>query len=101
MKKKPRFFCDNCGIEVDQNVKACPQCARFFSSIRCPSCGFTGEDKAFSGGCPSCSYSAPPVAVPNPPEEKIPAGRLPLWVYLLTVLAFFGVIAILILTLLQ
>jgi len=99
LSKKPRFFCDNCGIEVGQNTKACPQCGRFFASIRCPSCGYTGDEKAFSGGCPSCGYSAPPSASAPPPEKKIPAGPLPLWVYILAVCAFIGICAVLLSTL--
>ncbi|MCL2176152.1 MAG: hydrogenase maturation nickel metallochaperone HypA, partial [Treponema sp.] len=33
MKKKPRFFCDNCGYEVSSDVKLCPYCGRHFASI--------------------------------------------------------------------
>ncbi|MDR0323040.1 MAG: hypothetical protein LBI12_01170 [Treponema sp.] len=61
MKKTPRFFCDNCGEEVGHEVKSCPHCGRFFASVRCPSCTFTGEERMFLNGCPSCGYSAIPV----------------------------------------
>jgi len=103
MNKKPRFFCDNCGQEVGRNAKACPYCGRFFASVRCPSCGFTGDENAFSGGCPSCGYSAPQPAAPavssasstvRPPEKKIPARPLPLWVYILSICAFISVCAV-------
>jgi len=104
MNKKPRFFCDNCGTEVAQNAKACARCGRFFASVRCPSCGFVGSDKVFSGGCPSCGYSAPPpsAGLPvRPPEQKIPARPLPIWVYLLSICAFIAVCAVLVSKLLR
>jgi uncharacterized membrane protein YvbJ len=110
MNKKPRFFCDNCGCEVDRNAKACPQCGRYFASVRCPSCGFTGDEQAFSGGCPSCGYSAPPSLkaqppagspAPLPPEKKIPARPLPLWVYVFSIGAFICICAILLFRLLR
>ncbi|MDR0457261.1 MAG: hypothetical protein LBH20_11340 [Treponema sp.] len=99
MSKKPRFFCDNCGVEVDRNTKACPQCGRFFASIRCPSCGFTGDEQTFAAGCPSCGYSthSPPTALPH--KKKNPAGPLPLWVYILAVCAFICICAALFYTL--
>ena len=56
-KKKPRFFCDNCGYEVGSEVKACPYCGRFFASVRCPSCTYSGPDRMFQNGCPMCGYS--------------------------------------------
>ncbi|MDR0486871.1 MAG: zinc-ribbon domain-containing protein, partial [Treponema sp.] len=58
MKEIPRFFCDNCGCEVEDNAKACPRCGRIFTSVRCPSCGYSGEEKLFANGCPKCGYSA-------------------------------------------
>ncbi|MCL1837122.1 MAG: zinc ribbon domain-containing protein [Treponema sp.] len=100
MSKRPRFFCDNCGAEVDRGEKACPRCGRFFASVRCPACGYTDDENAFKNGCPSCGYSAPPGAsyTARPPEKKVPAGPLPLWVYLLSIAAFI-VVAILLLRL--
>ncbi|MDR0449785.1 MAG: zinc ribbon domain-containing protein [Treponema sp.] len=92
--KAPRFFCDNCGSEVDRDTKKCPRCGRFFASIRCPRCGFTGADADFAAGCPACGYSSMPGAEGGKyPEERRPgekpkklqaAGPLPLWVYILT-----------------
>jgi predicted RNA-binding Zn-ribbon protein involved in translation (DUF1610 family) len=88
--RKPRFFCDNCGVEVDRGAKACPRCGRFFASVRCPSCGYAGEERAFAGGCPSCGYSAP--SLPGKPAAgKKAAGPLPLWVYILSIVAMFAV----------
>jgi len=110
MNKKPRFFCDNCGHEVERNAKACAHCGRFFASVRCPSCGFTGSDEIFSGGCPSCGYSAPPArsgysAVHSEEkvsiERKIPARPLPLWVFILSIVAFITVCAVLVSRLLR
>jgi len=102
-QKKPRFFCDNCGIEVSRDTKACPQCGRFFAQVRCPACGFTAEESAFMRGCPSCGYSSPPsngassaapiAALPH--NKKLPAKPLPAWVYIFSVCAFISVCAVL------
>jgi hypothetical protein len=94
--KKPRFFCEHCGAEVSRDVKACPRCGRFFASVRCPACGFSGEEKLFSGGCPVCGYSSS--GSPGPLVSDIPpraAGRLPVWVYILTVFILLFVFALL------
>jgi ssDNA-binding Zn-finger/Zn-ribbon topoisomerase 1 len=105
IEKKPRFFCDNCGVEVDMGAKACPHCGRFFAAVRCPSCGFTGDDSTFKGGCPSCGYSAPSsnkgtsVNITPVPKKKIPTGSLPLWVYILSIGAFIFAVIILLLKL--
>ncbi|MDR2477220.1 MAG: zinc ribbon domain-containing protein [Treponema sp.] len=96
MSRKPRFFCDNCGVEVDRGAKACPHCGRFFASVRCPSCGYADEEQAFAGGCPSCGYSAPPFKDRGPSiEQKVPAGPLPFWVYIFSIVALIGVFTIL------
>jgi hypothetical protein len=55
--------------------------------VRCPACGFTGEEGLFRDGCPVCGYSTAPGGKPLPQttgkkEHPIPAGDLPLWVYL-------------------
>jgi hypothetical protein len=93
----PRFFCENCGAEVPRNAKNCPQCGRFFASVRCPSCGFTGEEVFFKGGCPVCGYSASPErgrVLPWPEKKKALAiaGALPVWVYVAAVLALIAVL---------
>ncbi|GHV01661.1 hypothetical protein FACS189485_00440 [Spirochaetia bacterium] len=102
--KKPHFFCDNCGAEVDRDTKLCPKCGRFFAAIRCPRCGFTGTEELFVSGCPKCGYSVrgiPPEApagkrsLPVKKEPREPAGTLPLWVYILTALALVFVFGIL------
>jgi uncharacterized membrane protein YvbJ len=92
--KAPRFFCDNCGAEVDRDTKKCPQCGRFFASIRCPRCGFTGPEEYFTAGCPACGYSSNSGKEQGKyqggshfgekPKKREAAGALPLWVYILT-----------------
>jgi predicted nucleic acid-binding Zn-ribbon protein len=54
---RSRFFCENCGTEVKPHARVCPKCGRFFSAVRCPNCGYTGEGREFLHGCPSCGYS--------------------------------------------
>lgn len=63
--KKARFFCEYCDTEVPEEAKFCPKCGRFFASVRCPACGFTGEHFLFTNGCPSCGY-----AMSGPIPEK-------------------------------
>jgi predicted RNA-binding Zn-ribbon protein involved in translation (DUF1610 family) len=92
--KAPRFFCDNCGAEVDRDTKKCPRCGRFFASIRCPHCGFTGAEEDFTAGCPACGYSSVSGREGGKYQsgsrsaeklnEREAAGALPLWVYVLT-----------------
>ena len=57
MNKHPKFFCENCNAEVRRDAVICPHCGRFFASVRCPACGFTGMHKEFKTGCPSCGYA--------------------------------------------
>ena len=104
-KEKPRFFCDNCGKEVEQDAQGCSNCGRSFLSVRCPSCGLTGEAKLFDLGCPACGYStkgAPgvkksgafhPVKEPKEKEAYEPV-TLPVWVYVVTGAIFIGVLTL-------
>jgi ssDNA-binding Zn-finger/Zn-ribbon topoisomerase 1 len=105
-KKKPRFFCDNCGAEVDMTAKSCPACGRFFASVRCPKCGYTGRDSDFAHGCPACGYSAVPGGDPTTGAHHKPgrnskkgapaqSGPLPLWMYVLASLILIFVLVIL------
>jgi len=103
MKKKPRFFCDNCGSEVGRDQKACPKCGRFFAAVRCPSCGYTGSDEMFQGGCPMCGYSAPPPDSKNvnpDKKKKNPSGSsgsaepLPAWTYIISIIVLLALIAL-------
>jgi len=96
MAKGPRFFCENCGAEVPRNADRCPQCGRYFASVRCPSCGFVGAESLFGAGCPLCGYSAPAVGADqgrSTPHPRQSSGALPLWVYLATAAAVAGVAA--------
>ncbi|MDR0878119.1 MAG: hypothetical protein LBN21_08710 [Treponema sp.] len=97
--KAPRFFCENCGIEVSKDTKKCPRCGRFFASVRCPACGFTGAEGLFGDGCPVCGYSAPQSSekgrVERVKENQVAAGALPAWVYVLSLLALIGVAVVL------
>lgn len=51
-----RFFCGNCGEEVDQRDELCPHCGAVFSAIKCPQCGYRGKLHEFHRGCPSCGF---------------------------------------------
>ncbi|MDR0643156.1 MAG: zinc-ribbon domain-containing protein [Treponema sp.] len=108
MGKKPRFFCDNCGAEVAMSAKSCPQCGRFFASVRCPKCGFTGRDDDFVRGCPACGYSAVPLSVPHKAGGDykkslqwggkgpgVRAGAVPIWIYFFAALILICVLTLL------
>jgi uncharacterized membrane protein YvbJ len=106
LKEKPRFFCDNCGQEVGDSIKTCPYCGRYFASVRCPACGFSGDDKLFGNGCPSCGYSASPSSAPKiakKPKTKRsrvkkkppPADPLPVFFYIVSGIVLLVVLAML------
>lgn len=57
MTKHPKFFCEHCKKEVRRDAMICPHCGRFFASVRCPACEFTGTHKEFKNGCPACGYA--------------------------------------------
>jgi len=54
---KAKYLCENCGSEVAAKARFCPNCGKFFCSIRCPKCGKMGTIKDFMNGCPSCHYA--------------------------------------------
>ncbi len=56
-KAKAKYFCENCSYEVKANARFCPNCGKFFSSVRCPKCKTIGTVKDFKNGCPNCHYS--------------------------------------------
>lgn len=85
--KRPRYFCEHCGLEVRKNSRVCPRCGRFFSSVKCPKCGYAGQAEDFDSGCPVCGYAEaanaapepikpPPVAAPPPPRWSYAAAAL-------------------------
>ncbi|MDR0663724.1 MAG: zinc ribbon domain-containing protein [Spirochaetaceae bacterium] len=81
-KKKPRFFCDGCGTEVTADAECCPCCGKYFASIRCPRCGYSGDKSTFDKGCPACGYSAPSSRPRRPKNDPHTAeGIVPQWVY--------------------
>ena len=113
MNKQPKFFCENCNAEVRRDAVICPHCGRFFASVRCPSCGFTGTHKEFKDGCPSCGYAFTPDEQENEKgstkklkkkkfrfvrytqreaDRRTDADPLPLWIYGI-VLLLCGVLA--------
>jgi len=59
-EKQAKFFCESCGAEVKPNARVCTYCGKFFSSVRCPRCGMTGNTQDFKSGCPSCGYAVIP-----------------------------------------
>jgi RNA polymerase subunit RPABC4/transcription elongation factor Spt4 len=96
-----RFFCENCGAEVKRDAKTCPQCGVSFADVLCLACGFSGNARLFAAGCPVCGapVAAGPVnGTPKPTRAarpKFAAGAPPAWAYLLALLAFAGVFALL------
>lgn len=81
--KTLHYYCENCGAEVRRDAKVCPHCGRFFSSVKCPRCGYAGRPEDFKAGCPVCGYSEPIGPSPEPfgaPPSSV--SPLPLWVYL-------------------
>ncbi|MCL2478847.1 MAG: zinc ribbon domain-containing protein [Treponema sp.] len=97
MTKKPRFFCDNCGAEVPIKAKNCPECGRFFSSVRCPVCGFSAEEARFMSGCPRCGYSAPGQGqkqVKKQPNSVIKTPFIPFWIYLLAAAVIAAILSV-------
>ena len=87
--KKPRYYCENCGEEVGRNSKICPHCARFFTSVKCPKCGYGGEVAEFDSGCPVCGYAERITSAPSAQSEpKVypQPSPLPIWVYVAVLL---------------
>lgn len=64
-----KFFCDNCGTKVKKDALRCPKCGRYFRSVKCPECGFSGSPGLFNDGCPSCGYAAEKIGSEFPGEQ--------------------------------
>lgn len=92
--KRPRYFCEHCGAEVGRDASVCPKCGRFFSSVKCPRCGFSGEPFLFRNGCPTCGYSAASGS-PAVPKSGRPtaSGPLPGWIYAAAFMALAAALA--------
>lgn len=95
--KKPRYFCEHCGAEVKRDAIICPHCGRFFSSVKCPKCGYSGIVDEFDFGCPVCGYAVKANAALEPIKPAPPhVSALPTWVYLAVgVIALATIIALL------
>ena len=97
----PKFFCENCGKEVKRNATMCVHCGRFFASVKCPACNYTGEESAFRNGCPRCGYA---VHRHNRKKEFMQETKtaksplydegLPWWVYVVVFVVFLIVVGI-------
>ncbi len=77
--KKPKYYCEHCGTEVRKDARICPKCGRFFSSVKCPRCGYVGEADDFAAGCPVCGYADAVNAAPEPLGEPPRAAPPPPW----------------------
>ena len=114
--KHPAFFCEYCGTQVKQNDRVCPHCGKFFSSVKCPSCGFAGDSRIFRDGCPACGYAVAinPLGVSSR-ARKAKKGKgskssntargkgdettdpLPLWVYAVSVILLGALVSLILL----
>jgi len=80
--KRPRYFCEHCGLEVRKDARLCPRCGRFFSSVKCPRCDYTGQAEDFEAGCPVCGYAEAANAAPEPIRPPpVVAPPPPRWAY--------------------
>jgi RNA polymerase subunit RPABC4/transcription elongation factor Spt4 len=89
--KRPRYFCEFCGSEVRKDARVCPHCGRFFSSVKCPRCGYVGKADDFARGCPVCGYAEaanPPPEPIRPPVAK--AAPVPWWAFVAVALVILG-----------
>ena len=49
------YICGKCHGEISKNDETCPHCGVKLGKIKCPYCGFTGDEKAFKNDrCPKC-----------------------------------------------
>lgn len=82
-----RFYCENCGKEVEESHDICPHCGAFFTAIKCPKCGFRGKLHQFDHGCPRCGYLSErdfeEIRQVDLGETRKPRKPLPTWLFLL------------------
>jgi RNA polymerase subunit RPABC4/transcription elongation factor Spt4 len=94
--KRPRYFCEHCGAEVRKDAALCPRCGRFFSSVKCPRCGYVGEADDFERGCPVCGYAETANSSPEPIKSlPVEAPPIPWWAFLAAALVILGLSLIL------
>lgn len=85
---KARYFCDFCGEEVPANTTRCPGCAKLFTAVKCPKCGYMGKAEDFNSGCPSCGYLMDKKELDK--EASKPVKKAPLfkpWIYRVALVA--------------
>lgn len=96
-----KFFCESCGKEVKRRDSICPNCGRFFASVKCPACNYTGAESRFKNGCPRCGYAVHRHDRRKDFIKEKSSGAtssrfydegLPWWVYLVVFLAFLVVV---------
>ncbi|MDR1785697.1 MAG: zinc ribbon domain-containing protein [Spirochaetaceae bacterium] len=95
MNERSKFFCEHCGAEVKQNAKVCTACGKFFTAVRCPECGQSGDAQDFAQGCPYCGYGGARrgAAAATTGTRASPGEALPLWAYALCAVAVLGLFA--------
>ena len=94
--KRPHYYCEGCGLEVRKDARICPRCGRFFSSVKCPRCGYVGKADDFAEGCPDCGYAE--AAKPNPEPMRpmaVEAPPIPWWAFAAAALVILGLSLIL------
>jgi uncharacterized membrane protein YvbJ len=94
--KEPRFYCEHCGAEVRRDARVCPRCGHFFSSVKCPKCGYSGKADDFNFGCPTCGYALSANPAPEPlksaPRAKVPAAPLSIWAYIVAAVVLIALV---------
>jgi predicted RNA-binding Zn-ribbon protein involved in translation (DUF1610 family) len=97
-----RFFCEECGNEIDSMADHCEVCGKHFAGVRCPKCGNIGASKQFTKGCPFCGYGVLIDATPRPkrvsqgPKKRSPLSGLIFYGTIVLCIALFGVLLMLI-----
>ena len=100
MRKRPRYFCENCGAEVAKDAKVCPHCGRFFSSVKCPRCSYVGKADDFTFGCPLCGSTEAANPAPEPMKSlPVAAPPVPWWAFAAAAVVIAGLCLILFSTL--
>lgn len=89
---RKRFFCENCGKEVEESDELCRHCGAIFIAIKCPQCGYRGKQHHFFRGCPVCGflsgenpvrYATVSSDTPAAEKDKVAARKKPLpeWLF--------------------